>query len=176
MPGSAATHHQLLVSSTRPRPPICRALHDPLLIQRRGAYRDSPCLPFPETNPVGEDPLAQTAFPRQLRSPLLPLRAPEPASVPLLPIHHTAETACSVAPRPRPRLRNLVLAALPVSQHLAVIAIFLACFHGLLVGSLGAGEVGWGCVLLGVAGYVVRRVGWGTAVLAQPGMGASSFC
>ena len=65
------------------------------------------------------------------------------------------------APRTEPRFSSLFTAALPVSQHLAVIALFLAVFHQLLVGDLGAGEVGWTCVLLGLVGYFVRKWGWG---------------
>ncbi|CAD6582018.1 MAG: hypothetical protein TREMPRED_003157, partial [Tremellales sp. Tagirdzhanova-0007] len=45
--------------------------------------------------------------------------------------------------------------------HLAVIALFLAVFHRLLIGDLGAGQVGWTCVLLGLAGYLARTWGWG---------------
>jgi len=65
------------------------------------------------------------------------------------------------APRPRPGLAVLIFGALPVSQHLAVIALFLAVFDGMLDGALGAGQVGWACVGLGLTGYVIRRWGWG---------------
>jgi phosphatidylinositol glycan class C protein len=51
--------------------------------------------------------------------------------------------------------------ALPISQHLAVIALFLAVFEGMLDGGLGAGQVGWACVGLGLLGYIIRRWGWG---------------
>lgn len=66
-----------------------------------------------------------------------------------------------VAPRPRPGLAVLIFGALPVSQHLAVIALFLAVFDGMLNDALGAGQVGWACVGLGLTGHVLRRWGWG---------------
>ncbi|ORY25254.1 phosphatidylinositol N-acetylglucosaminyltransferase subunit C [Naematelia encephala] len=62
--------------------------------------------------------------------------------------------------RPRPSLNTLFFSALPISQHLAVIALFIAIFYALLEGSLDAAEVGWTCVVLGIAGYVLRRWGW----------------
>jgi phosphatidylinositol glycan class C protein len=65
-----------------------------------------------------------------------------------------------IASRPRPNIVTLCLAALPISQHLAVIALFLAVFRQLLIGGFGAGEVGWSCVGLGIGGYVIRRLGW----------------
>ena len=64
------------------------------------------------------------------------------------------------APRPRPRPGALFLAALPVSQHLAVIALFIAIFGNLLDGSFEAGQVGWGCVALALVGYGIRRWIW----------------
>jgi phosphatidylinositol glycan class C protein len=68
------------------------------------------------------------------------------------------------APRPRPGLAVLIFGALPVSQHLAVIALFLAVFDGMLDGALGAGQVGWACVGLGLTGYMIRRWGWGMGI------------
>jgi phosphatidylinositol glycan class C protein len=56
-----------------------------------------------------------------------------------------------------------MLATLPVSQHLAVIALFLAIFYGMLVGNFGAEEVGWGCAAVGVVAYALWRVGWEVA-------------
>ena len=66
----------------------------------------------------------------------------------------------ATAKRPRPRLFSLIIAALPISQHLAVIGLFLAVFYRLLIDSFGAGEVGWSTVLLSLSGYTVRRWGW----------------
>lgn len=65
-----------------------------------------------------------------------------------------------IAVRARPSFPALIFAALPISQHLGVIALFLAVFHALLGDRLGAGEVGWTCVGVGLAAYVWRRVGW----------------
>ncbi|KAK4685446.1 phosphatidylinositol N-acetylglucosaminyltransferase subunit C, partial [Tremellales sp. Uapishka_1] len=65
-------------------------------------------------------------------------------------------------PKPRPHLRSLLFAALPISQHLAIIALFIAVFYGLLVDELGPGEVGWTCAACGWMGYGVRRWGWGS--------------
>lgn len=65
--------------------------------------------------------------------------------------------------RARPSFTALVITALPISQHLGVIALFLAVFYGLMVGELGAGEIGWTCVLGGLGAYMIRHVGWGTA-------------
>lgn len=65
-----------------------------------------------------------------------------------------------IAPRARPSIVLLLLAALPITQHLAVIALFLAVFHGLLVGHFGAGQVGWTCCIVGILGWWVYRWGW----------------
>ncbi|KAI9632299.1 phosphatidylinositol N-acetylglucosaminyltransferase-domain-containing protein [Dioszegia hungarica] len=65
--------------------------------------------------------------------------------------------------RARPSFTALVITALPISQHLGVTALFLAVFYGLMVGELGAGEIGWTCVLGGLGAYMIRHVGWGTA-------------
>ncbi|BEI80188.1 hypothetical protein CcaverHIS002_0107170 [Cutaneotrichosporon cavernicola] len=65
--------------------------------------------------------------------------------------------------RPRPKLVPLILATLPVSQHLAVITLFLAIFYGMLVGSFGAEEVGWACAFMGLVAYGLWRVGWEVA-------------
>lgn len=73
------------------------------------------------------------------------------------------------APRPRPRLVSLLIATLPISQHLAVIALFLAVFYAMLQGHLGAGEVGWSCAAVGVIAHVLWRVGWGTTQTTQVG-------
>jgi hypothetical protein len=80
-----------------------------------------------------------------------------------LPPHHSQlrKVLTRVAPRPRPRLSTLIYGALPVGQHLAVIALFLAVFDGLLEGNIGPGEVDCACLGLGLAGYGVRRWGWG---------------
>lgn len=64
--------------------------------------------------------------------------------------------------RPRPSFIALVSASLPISQHLGVISLFLAVFYALLTGGLGASEVGWTCVGVGLAVYLLRRFGWGT--------------
>ncbi|RSH84512.1 uncharacterized protein EHS24_006034 [Apiotrichum porosum] len=69
-------------------------------------------------------------------------------------------------PRPRPSLVPLLVATLPVSQHLAVITLFLAVFYAMLVGDFGATEVGWGCCMVGVVAYVLWRVGWGSSTAA----------
>ncbi|GFZ42882.1 hypothetical protein JCM24511_00600 [Saitozyma sp. JCM 24511] len=63
-------------------------------------------------------------------------------------------------PRPRPSLTSLLFTALPVTQHLGVIAIFLAIFYSLLVGEVDAAVVGWACVLAGMTGYLLLRWGW----------------
>lgn len=63
-------------------------------------------------------------------------------------------------PRPRPSLTSLLFTALPVTQHLGVIAIFLAIFYSLLVGEADAAVVGWACVLAGMTGYLLLRWGW----------------
>ena len=65
------------------------------------------------------------------------------------------------APRPRPDITALMLAALPISQHVATIALFLGVFHSLLAGRIAAAQVGWVCVALGLAGYIVHAYGWG---------------
>ena len=65
------------------------------------------------------------------------------------------------ATRPRPRIASLLVAALPITQHLASIALFLAVFYALLEGHLGAEQVGWGCVAVGLAGHGVYHHGWG---------------
>ncbi|ORX36416.1 phosphatidylinositol N-acetylglucosaminyltransferase subunit C [Kockovaella imperatae] len=63
-------------------------------------------------------------------------------------------------PRPRPRLFALVIHALPITQHMAVIALFLSIFHALLIGRFSASSVGWAVVLSSVVGHFVRRLGW----------------
>ncbi|WOO78894.1 Phosphatidylinositol N-acetylglucosaminyltransferase GPI2 subunit [Vanrija pseudolonga] len=73
----------------------------------------------------------------------------------------------SLPPRPRPRLFPLMLATLPVSQHLAVIALFLAVFYAMLVGDFGAAEVGWSCTALELAAYALWRFGWGSDKAAK---------
>jgi hypothetical protein len=76
-----------------------------------------------------------------------------------------------IAPRPRPRLSTLIFGALPVGQHLAVIALFLAVFDGLKEGAIGPAQVDWACVGLGLTGYGVRRWGWGiTPTATEPRM------
>ena len=50
--------------------------------------------------------------------------------------------------------------ALPITQHLAVITLFLSIFHALLVGRFGAGTVGWAVVLMSATGQAIRRIGW----------------
>lgn len=65
------------------------------------------------------------------------------------------------AVRPRPRFVDLVIAAAPISQHLGVIALFIAVFHGMLVRDLHAGQVGWTCVVCSLVAYFLRRYGWG---------------
>lgn len=81
-----------------------------------------------------------------------------------LPLHLSRSIrliCCSPVSRPRPRLVSLIWAVLPVSQHLAVIALFLAVFYRLLVYDLGPGQVGWGCVVFGFVGFGIHRWGWG---------------
>jgi phosphatidylinositol glycan class C protein len=67
----------------------------------------------------------------------------------------------TTAQRPRPKLLPLIVATFPVSQHLAVIALFLAIFYAMLVGEFGAAEVGWTCASLGLLSYALYRIGWG---------------
>ena len=75
------------------------------------------------------------------------------------------ESCCSdAAPRHPPRLLPLIFAALPITQHLAVIAFFLAVFHALLTDTLSAAEVGWGCAAATLAIYTLYRWGWGYTV------------
>ncbi|WVQ83541.1 hypothetical protein IAT38_005682 [Cryptococcus sp. DSM 104549] len=64
--------------------------------------------------------------------------------------------------RPQPSFPALLLAALPITQHISVIATFLAVFASLLDGRVGAGTVGWGCVTLGGMGWGVWLWGWGS--------------
>lgn len=54
-----------------------------------------------------------------------------------------------------------MVAALPITQHISTIALFLAVFYAMNVGQLGAGQVGWSCVGLGLAGHGVYHLGWG---------------
>jgi phosphatidylinositol glycan class C protein len=56
---------------------------------------------------------------------------------------------------------SLLIAAFPVSQHLAVIALFLAVFYAMLKGNLGAAEVGWSVTATGLFSYGLYHVGWG---------------
>ncbi|KAK8861313.1 hypothetical protein IAR55_002132 [Kwoniella newhampshirensis] len=64
-------------------------------------------------------------------------------------------------PRPRPHLSSLIFASLPISQHINIIAVFLAIFYALLDGDVDAAVVGWGCFASGLAGFAVHRWGWG---------------
>jgi hypothetical protein len=68
-----------------------------------------------------------------------------------------------------------VLAALPISQHLGIIALFLAVFYALLTEKLGAGEVGWTCVVVGLLSYLIRRLGWGSSSSPQTQTGSLRF-
>ncbi|WWC98876.1 hypothetical protein V866_005770 [Kwoniella sp. B9012] len=64
-------------------------------------------------------------------------------------------------PRPIPRLIPLFFAALPISLHISVIALFLAVFHALLEGNVFPEDVGWKCVIFGLAGWAIHKYGWG---------------
>ncbi|EJT47038.1 hypothetical protein A1Q1_04281 [Trichosporon asahii var. asahii CBS 2479] len=52
--------------------------------------------------------------------------------------------------------------ALPVSQHMAVIALFLAVYYGMLEGTLSPTGVGWSCAMIGLVAYALWRIGWET--------------
>ncbi|WVW79707.1 hypothetical protein I302_101677 [Kwoniella bestiolae CBS 10118] len=64
-------------------------------------------------------------------------------------------------PRPIPKLIPLLFAALPISLHLSVIALFLAIFYALLEGTVSPEEVGWKCVIFGLSGWAIHKYGWG---------------
>ncbi|WRT65421.1 uncharacterized protein IL334_002364 [Kwoniella shivajii] len=64
-------------------------------------------------------------------------------------------------PRPVPQLIPLLFAALPISLHLSVIALFLAIFYALLEGNVTPEEVIWKCVTFGLGGWAIHRWGWG---------------
>ncbi|KIR26050.1 phosphatidylinositol glycan, class C [Cryptococcus deuterogattii LA55] len=66
-----------------------------------------------------------------------------------------------IPPRPRPPFHALLLACLPISQHISSIAIFLAIFAALLEGRVTPEAVGWGCVLSGIGGWAIWTWGWG---------------
>ncbi|EIW69155.1 hypothetical protein TREMEDRAFT_16788, partial [Tremella mesenterica DSM 1558] len=70
----------------------------------------------------------------------------------------------SLPPRPKPPLFPLILAALPVTQHLAVLALFIAIFHSLLTDRLTASQVGWGTILSSSFFYFVHSWGWGRSL------------
>lgn len=88
----------------------------------------------------------------------------------------TTQLTPTPAPRPRPRLLPLMLATLPVSQHLAVIALFLAVFYAMLVGDFGAAEVGWSCTALELGAYALWRFGWGSDKAAKTECASASLC
>ncbi|WWC59939.1 uncharacterized protein I303_102502 [Kwoniella dejecticola CBS 10117] len=64
-------------------------------------------------------------------------------------------------PRPVPSLTPLLFAALPISLHLSIIALFLAVFYALLEGNVTPEEVGWKCVIFGLSGWGIHKWGWG---------------
>lgn len=72
------------------------------------------------------------------------------------------ERELTTAPRPRPKLLSLIVAALPVSQHMAVIALFLAVYYGMLEDSLSPSGVAWTCSVIGLVAYALWRIGWET--------------
>lgn len=71
--------------------------------------------------------------------------------------------------RPRPSLSTLVVAALPISEHLSVIGVFVGVFWGMLDGRWGPGGVGWGMVLVGAGVGGTRTLGWGRTGQAAAG-------
>lgn len=74
---------------------------------------------------------------------------------------HRRTRTDEIAARPRPRLINLVIAALPILQHLSTVFLFLGVFNALLDDRIGAAQLGWTCFGLGGVGYCVFRFGWG---------------
>ncbi|ODO06239.1 phosphatidylinositol glycan, class C [Cryptococcus wingfieldii CBS 7118] len=64
-------------------------------------------------------------------------------------------------PRPRPSFPALLFAALPITQHISTIAIFLAVLSALLDGRVTPESIGWGCFLGGLVGWGVWQRGWG---------------
>ncbi len=76
-----------------------------------------------------------------------------------IPLLHTD---LEIAPRPRPSLVSLLFAALPVTQHVAVITFFVAVFYALLVGHAAATEVGTCCAVAALLGFGIRKWGWGS--------------
>ncbi|WVF66703.1 hypothetical protein IAT40_001445 [Kwoniella sp. CBS 6097] len=66
-------------------------------------------------------------------------------------------------PRPTPKVVPLFFAALPISLHLSIIAIFLSVFYDLLNDIMSPEQVTFGCVLFGLGGWGVYKLGWGVA-------------
>lgn len=64
------------------------------------------------------------------------------------------------AVRPRPRLFSLAIAALPITQHLAAIALLVAVFYRLLVHDVGAAQVGWTVTGASLIGWALMQYGW----------------
>ncbi|AFR99001.1 phosphatidylinositol glycan, class C [Cryptococcus neoformans C23] len=73
-----------------------------------------------------------------------------------------------ILPRPRPPFYSLLLACLPISQHISIIAVFLAIFVALLEERVTPEAVGWGCVLGGISGWAIWTWGWGRWGPKQP--------
>ncbi|WVO17931.1 hypothetical protein L204_105629 [Cryptococcus depauperatus] len=63
--------------------------------------------------------------------------------------------------RPCPSLAALISAALPITQHVSTIAIFLAIFSALWDERVLPGSVSWGCFICSVIGWTVWQWGWG---------------
>ncbi|OCF42544.1 hypothetical protein I317_03660 [Kwoniella heveanensis CBS 569] len=66
-------------------------------------------------------------------------------------------------PRPTPGVLPLFFAALPISLHLSTIAIFLSIFYNLLHEIMSPEQVGFGCVIFGMGGWGIYKLGWGLA-------------
>lgn len=45
---------------------------------------------------------------------------------------------------------------------MAVIALFLAVYYGMLEGTLSPTGVGWSCAMIGLVAYALWRIGWET--------------
>lgn len=45
---------------------------------------------------------------------------------------------------------------------MAVIALFLAVYYGMLEGTLSPTGVGWSCAMIGLVAYTLWRIGWET--------------
>lgn len=52
---------------------------------------------------------------------------------------------------------------------MAVIALFLAVYYGMLDGALSPAGVGWSCAVAGLLAYTLWRIGWESKDAAPSG-------